>query len=178
VGLSRWPSAARLAALDPEGSTSALLSTHCSQTTRRSAPLCVALWPYWLRRIDLDEANDGSPPRSQRARAQRAPVRRALRGRSARLLRGGTLARGIARAEESYAVATEIGDKRSQWRAMQFLGEFGVANEQRIGECVTWLERGLELARPKDFRPPRRSGSIRSAWRAGSLGWTSTARKA
>jgi tetratricopeptide (TPR) repeat protein len=57
----------------------------------------------------------------------------------------------MAFAEESYAVASEIGDARAEWRAMQFLGEFGIANEQALVDAVTWLERGLELARRQGF---------------------------
>ena len=34
---------------------------------------------------------------------------------------------------------------------MQFLGEFGIANEQRMVDAATWLERGLELARREGF---------------------------
>ena len=57
----------------------------------------------------------------------------------------------MTRAEESYAIACELGDARAQWRAMQFLGEVGIANEQRMGDAATWLERGLELSRREGF---------------------------
>ena len=119
---------------------------------------CVALWPFWLRRIDLDEAQR----RFAEALAA-APERRALRAEAlfaaaALDFRSGAIPRAMARAEESYAVASEIGDARAEWRAMQFIGEFGVANEQGIVDATTWLERGLELARREGFAGPEAIG--------------------
>ena len=111
----------------------AALDTLLARDPQDALRFCVALWPFWLRRIDLDEA--------QRRFAQAlaaAPERTALRAEALSAaaafdFRGGTLARGIARAEESYAIAAEIGDARAEWRALQMLGEFGIANERRDG---------------------------------------------
>ena len=129
----------------------AALDTLLAREPHDALRFCVALWPFWLRRIDLDEAQR----RFAEALAA-APERTALRAEAlwaaaALDFRAGTLVRGAARADESYAVASELGDARAEWRAMQFLGEFGVANEQRIGDAATWLERGLELARREGF---------------------------
>jgi predicted ATPase len=133
----------------------------------------VALWPFWLRRIDLDEARR----RFAEALAA-APERTALRAEAlfaaaAVDFRAGTLARGMAHAEESYSVASEIGDARAEWRAMQFLGEFGIANEQGIAEAATWLERGLELARREGFAASEAIGVYTLGvvrWVVGDLG--------
>lgn len=129
----------------------AALDTLLAREPHEALRFCVALWPFWLRRIDLAEA--------QRRFAETlaaAPERTALRAEAlfaaaALDFRGGTLVRGAERANESYAVAAEIGDTRAEWRAMQLLGEFGVANELGIAEATTWLERGLELARREGF---------------------------
>jgi predicted ATPase len=134
---------------------------------------CVALWPFWLRRIDLDEARR----RFEQALAA-APERTSLRAAglfaaAALDFRSGTLARAMARAHESFDVASEIGDARAEWRAMQFLGEFGIANEDGIVDTVTWLERGLELARREGFAAAEAIGVYTlgvARWVLGDLG--------
>ena len=111
--------------------TCARRSTCCS---RASPPprsrLCVALSPFWLRRIELRR---GATPLRRRARrragADAAAGRGAARGRGDRLPRAARSHAGMALAEESHAVAVEIGDARSEWRALQFLGELGVAGD-------------------------------------------------
>jgi predicted ATPase len=112
--------------------------------------LCVALWPFWLRRIDLHEAQR----RFDEALAA-APERTALRAQAllaaaAIDFRSGALSRGLPHAEESYAVASEIGDAHAEWRALQFLGEFGIASDA-ADIAMPWLERALELARREGF---------------------------
>lgn len=64
--------------------------------------------------------------------------------------RSGTLARGTPLVEESLAIAVELGDSEAEWRALQFLGELGVASDQ-AGVAVPWFERALALAREERF---------------------------
>jgi predicted ATPase len=112
--------------------------------------MALALWPFWMRRIDLQEAQR----RLQEALAaapSRTPLRaQALLAASGVDFRSGELTRGYALAEESLAVAEEIDDARAQWRALQFLGEFGVAADA-ADVAMPWLERGLALARHEGF---------------------------
>lgn len=151
----------------------AALDTLLAHEPHDALRFCVALWPFWLRRIDLDEAQR----RFAEALAA-APERTALRAEALFAaatfdFRGGTLPRGMARAEESYTIAAEIGDARAEWRAMQFLGEFGVANETGIVAAATWLERGLELARREGFAAPEAIGVYTrgvARWVLGDLG--------
>ena len=103
-----------------------------------------------MRRIDLHEAQR----RFDEALAA-APERTALRAEAllaaaAIDFRSGALAGRLAHAEESYAVAAEIGDAHAEWRALQFLGEFGVASDA-ADVAMPWLERALELARREGF---------------------------
>ena len=114
--------------------------------------LCVALWPFWMRRIDLHEAQ-----RRFGEALIAAPERTALRARAllraaAIDFRSGELSRGRRHAEESYSVATEIGDAHAEWRALQLLGEFGLSGDA-TGVAIPWLERALELARREEFAP-------------------------
>ncbi len=108
--------------------------------------LCVALMPFWLRRIDLAEAHrrfahalDAAPePTVLRAEA--------LLAASAVHYRSGTLDAGFERAEEAFDVAVAISDRRSEWHALQRLSEFAVAWDD--GEAARRrLEQGLVIAR-------------------------------
>ncbi len=126
------------------------LDTLLARDPTEALRLCVALWPFWLRRIDLheaqrrfDEALTGAPEHT----ALRA---RALLAASAIDFRSGALSRGLPYAEESYAVACELDDARAQWRALQFLGEYGIASDA-VDVALPWLERALELARREGF---------------------------
>src|SRR4051794_547383 len=111
--------------------------------------LCIALTPFWLRRIELEEAKrrfttalDGAPGRT-------LLLAQTLIAAAAFDFRSGTLAHSTALAEQSHAVAVELGERRAQWRALQFLGELGVASDS--ADAIPWLERALTFAREQGF---------------------------
>ena len=112
--------------------------------------LCVALWPLWLRRMDLHEAQRRFDEALAAAPERTALRARALLGAAAIDFRSGALSRGLPLAEESYAIASEIGDPRAECRALQFLAEFGLASDA-ADVALPWLERALELARRERF---------------------------
>ena len=119
--------------------------------------LCVALSPFWLRRIELEEARRRFAV-ALAAAPELTPLRaEALLAAAAIDFRAGTLARVLELAEESHAAALEIGDARSQWRALQFLGEVGVAGDD-IDVAIPALEQGLALARSERFAPAEALG--------------------
>ena len=128
----------------------AALDTLLESAADDALRLCVALGPFWLRRIDLHEAGRrfeevlAAVPERTAVRAQ------ALLAAAAIDFRSGALARGLQLAEESYVVAFEIGDADGQWRALQFLGEIAVAGDA-ANVAMPWLERALELARREGF---------------------------
>jgi predicted ATPase len=112
--------------------------------------LCVALASFWLARIELEEGKR----RFAEALAA-APERTLLRAEALLAaatmdFRSGTLAHGTPLAEESLAIARELGDAWAQWRALQFLGELGVASDE-ANIAVPWFERALALARAEGF---------------------------
>jgi predicted ATPase len=128
----------------------AALDTLLAPEPHDALRLCVALWPFWVRRIELGEAHR----RFDEALAA-APERTALRAEgffaaAALDLRAGTVVRGTERAEESRAIAAENGDAPGEWRALQILGEMAVAKDD-AADAVTWFERGLALARREGF---------------------------
>ena len=125
------------------------LDTLLEREPETALRFCVALTPFWLRRIELEEAK-----RRFATALEAAPERTSLRAETLMAaaaidFRSGTLARGMALAEESHAVAVEIGDRRAQWRALQFLGEVGVAGD--MADALPWLERALTFARAEGF---------------------------
>ncbi len=125
------------------------LDTLLAREPDNALRLCVALTPFWLRRIELEEAR-----RRFATALEAAPARTLLRAETliaaaAIDFRSGTLAHGMALAKESHAVAVEIGDRRAQWRALQFLGEGGVASDS--ADALPWLERALAFARAEGF---------------------------
>jgi predicted ATPase len=131
----------------------AALETLLADDPGAALRMCVALGPYWLRRIDLREGRRhlaaalAASPQHTAVRAQALIVAAALD------YRGGTVARGAAHAEDSYAIASEIGDGRGQWRALQLLGEFGIAGDA-VEVAIGWLERALALARREGLAAP------------------------
>jgi predicted ATPase len=128
----------------------AALDTLLAHEPDTALRFCVALTPFWLRRIELEEAKRrfasalGAAPERTLLQAETLIAAAAIDFRS------GTLAHGMALAEESYGVAVEIGDRRAQWRALQFLGEVGVASDA-ADVALPWLERALAFARAEGF---------------------------
>jgi predicted ATPase len=118
---------------------------------------CATLWPFWLRRIDLHEAQRGFDAALAAAPERTALRAEALLASAAIDYRSGALARGLENAEESYAVAEEIGDPRAQWRALQRVGEFGIARDA-ADLALPWLEKALELARNQGFAAAAATG--------------------
>jgi predicted ATPase/DNA-binding SARP family transcriptional activator len=111
--------------------------------------LCVALWTFWLRRIDLVEAS-----RRFDAALAAAPARTVLRAEALLALaaleaRGGVLAAGNAHARESLDVAVAVGDLEAEWRALHFLGGFAITFD--VGDAFDWIEQALALARREEF---------------------------
>jgi predicted ATPase len=127
----------------------AALDTLLARRPEDALRLCVALWTFWLRRIDLTEAY-----RRFEAALAAAPERTALRAEAlvavaALEARGGAPAPSVTHARESLDIAAEIGDLEAEWRALHFLGGFGVTYD--VGGAFDWLERALALARREGF---------------------------
>jgi predicted ATPase len=126
------------------------LDTLLERAPRDALRLCVALWPFWLRRIDLHEAQRRFDEALAAAPEHTALRAEALLAAAAIHFRSGALSRGLPYAEESYAVASEIGDARAQWRALQLMGEFGIEIDA-ADVAMPWLARALGLARREGF---------------------------
>jgi len=137
--------------LDPDAANlRAALDTLVARDPESALRFCIASLPFWLRRIDLDAARRrfdevlAATPEHTTLRAQ------GLLAAAAIDFRRGALAHGIAYAEESCIVARELADAHGEWRALQFLGESGVASDA-ADFATEWLERALALARREGF---------------------------
>ena len=140
----REPGAARL---DREAANlRAALDTLATTDPTGALRLCVALMPFWLRRIDLDEAHrrfDASLKAAPQTTALRAE---ALLAAAAVHYRSGTLDAGFERAEQAFDVAVAISDPRAEWHALHRLSEFAVAWDDG-GTARRRLEQALVIAR-------------------------------
>jgi predicted ATPase len=133
--------------------------------------LCTTLLPFWLRRIDLVEARRRFDRSLATATEQSTARARALLAAASIDLRSGAIARGHSHAEESYALAAEIGDAPSQWRALQFRGELSIAHDD-VDVATRSFEQGLELARREGFVTAEAIGVYSLGivhWTAGNL---------
>jgi predicted ATPase len=112
---------------------------------REALRYCVALSPFWLRRIDLQEGHQ----RLAESLAE-APERTALRAAGLLALsaidyRAGDLACGKSHAQESQEIASELADRPAQWRALQRLGEIAVGYDD-APSALHLFESARELA--------------------------------
>jgi len=133
--------------------------------------MCAALLPFWLRRIELEEARRRIAEALAACR-ELSPLRsEALLAAAAIEFRSGTLSRGETFVEESRALAAEIGDAQREWRALEFFGEFALAVDDAEAAAER-LERALALARRTGFTAGE-AISVHSlavaAWTAGDL---------
>ncbi|HUO72162.1 MAG TPA: tetratricopeptide repeat protein [Solirubrobacteraceae bacterium] len=140
-------------------------------TLLRTAPaealrFCVALLPFWLRRIDLHEAERRFDEVLAAAPERTAARTDALHAAAAIGFRRGSLARAQTYTEENLSVAKEIGDAHAQWRALQLLGECGIAYDA-ADRAICWLERALALARRQRFA----AAEAISAYTLGVVDW-------
>ena len=158
--------------LDPEAANlQAALDTLLAVDQPAALRLCVALWPFWLRRIDLEEAHR----RLEEALAavpERTETRAAaLLAASALDLRAARLDRAESAALECKAVAEEIDDRWSHWLALHFLGGIAISRDDSAAAVETFGQ-ALELARREGFAGPAALGIYSLAvarWRLGDL---------
>jgi predicted ATPase len=131
------------ARLDREAAN--LRAAHEAVSGEDALRYCVALLPFWLRRIDLEEGHDrltaalAAEPQPSELRAA------ALLAVSAIDFRAGMLSCGETHARESYEIAADIGDPRMQWRGLQRLAEFAIVRDD-AGCASSQFDRARDLA--------------------------------
>jgi predicted ATPase len=158
--------------LDPDAANlRAAFDTLLAREPGEALRLAVALWPFWLRRIDLSEARRRLADALAAAPEPTALRAEGLLAAAAIDFRAGALAIGGALAAESLSVASGLGDAPAEWRAVHFLGGFAVALDDGKA-AAAWFERALELARREGLAGPEAlcvySLGV-SAWLVGDL---------
>jgi predicted ATPase len=112
---------------------------------REALRYCVALAPFWMRRIDLQEAHERLAE-SLAAAPERSALRAAgLLAMSAVDYRAGDLACGAGHAQESREISIELGDEQAEWRALQRLGEIAVGYDD-ASSALRLLGQARDLA--------------------------------
>jgi predicted ATPase len=133
--------------------------------------LCVSLWPFWLRRIDLEEGHRRLAE-ALAAVPERTETREAaLLAASALDLRAGRLERAEVAIAECRAIAEEIGDARAHWLALHFLGGIAISRDDSPA-AVEAFEQALGLARREGFAGATALGVYSlgvARWRLGDL---------
>jgi predicted ATPase len=165
-------SSAGAAALDrDEANLSAALDTLLDSDPERALRLCLALWRFWLRRVDFAEA-----ARRFDSALDRVPTTSPLRAAgilaaSGIDVRAGLMARGKQRTLESLEIARETDDRAGEWRALHRLGALGLTPGPDE-DAQEWLSKAIALARKEGFAAREAIGVYSlgvAAWLAGDL---------
>jgi predicted ATPase len=135
-----------LARLDAEqDNLRAALGTLLEWTPSEALRLCVALSPFWLRWIELEEGRRWFAD-ALAAVPERTDLRaRALLAVAAICSRAGRSALADEYARKGLAIGREHDDPALQWRALNLLGGHAVHYEAAAG--VPWFEQAIEIAR-------------------------------
>jgi predicted ATPase len=126
------------------------LDTLLARDPTEALRLCALLWPFWLRRIDLAEAQ-----RRFAAALDAAPERTRLHADALRAvatidMRSGMLAVGREHVQEALEIAVEIGDRNAEWQALHLMGGYAIARDDGP-DAAYWFDLALELARREGF---------------------------
>jgi len=126
------------------------LATLIERDPTEALRFSVALRWFWMRRIDLHEAQ-WRLQQSLAATSERTALRGgALLAMAAVAYRSGELGTAFAYASDSYAVAIEVDDAHAEWQALQFLAECAIARDA-ADDALHWSGRALSLARRCGF---------------------------
>jgi predicted ATPase len=134
----RWGESPRL-----DADAANLRAAHDALDPEERLRYCIALLPFWMRRIDLDQSRRRFAGALDAAPAPTELRARALIAASAIDYRAGTLAHSAKLVEESLEIARKLGATRVEWLGLQ-----------RLGECAVGWDDG-ELA-SKRFERSRR----------------------
>ncbi len=147
------------------------LDTLLAVDPQEALRLCVALWPFWLRRIDLEEGHRRLTEALAAVPERTETREQALLAASRLDLRAARLERAEAAALECKAIAEEIGDPRSHWLALHFLGGIAMSRDDSAA-AVEIFEQALDLARREGFAAAAALGVYSlgvARWRLGDL---------
>ncbi|HEU5215850.1 MAG TPA: tetratricopeptide repeat protein [Gaiellaceae bacterium] len=139
-----------------------LLETDPDEALRLSA----AVWPFWLRRIELPEARHWLGESLGRTSGASPERIRALLGHAAIEFRSGDAGFGLVKVEEALALARELGDPSLEWRTLHFRAAVEIADDDGA-RAASFYEPALALAREHGLA----EAEAVSAYSLGAAAW-------
>jgi len=137
----------QLTGLDSEqGNLRVALETLLDTNPEEALRLSAAVWPFWLRRIELPEARHWLTESLERAPGDSPERIRALLGDAAIEFRSGDAGFGLAKVEEAVALARRLGDPALEWRTLHFRAAVEIAADDGV-QAASFYEPALALAR-------------------------------
>jgi predicted ATPase len=110
--------------------------------------LTAAVWPFWLRRIELSEARHWLGQALDRAPDDSPERITALLGHAAIEFRSGDTGFGLPRVEEALALAHRLGDPALEWRTLHFRAAVEIADDDGAS-AASYYEPALAFARER-----------------------------
>jgi predicted ATPase len=133
-----------------QGNLRVALETLLEADPDEALSLSAAVWPFWLRRIELPEARHWLEESLQRAPGVSPERIRALLGHAAIEFRSGDAGFGLAKVEEALALARRLGDPALEWRTFHFRAAVEIADDDGVA-AASFYEPALALAREHEL---------------------------
>jgi predicted ATPase len=129
-----------------QGNLRVALETLLQTDPEEALRLTAAVWPFWLRRIELPEARHWLGQSLERAQAVSPDRIKALLGHAAIEFRSGDVGYGLAKVEEALELARRLGDPALQWLTLHFRAAVEIAADDGA-RAAGFYEAALALAR-------------------------------
>ena len=149
-----------------QGNHRVALETLLEHDPEEALRLSAAVWPFWLRRIELPEARHWLGETLERAPGASPERLSALLGHAAIEFRSGDAGFGLAKVEEALALARELGDPRLEWRTFHFRAAVEIADDEGV-RAASFYEPALALAREHGLA----AAEAVSAYSLGAAAW-------
>jgi predicted ATPase len=157
----------QLTGLDAEqGNLRVALETWLDADPQEALRLCAAVWPFWLRRIELREARHWLAESLERATGLTPERVKALLGHAAIEFRSGDAGYGLPKVEEALSLAQQLGDPALEWRALHFRAAVEIADDDGV-RAASFYEPALLLAREHALAP----AEAVTAYSLGAAAW-------
>ena len=159
--------APQLTGLEAEqGNLRVALETLLEEDPEAALRLSAAVWPFWLRRIELPEARHWLGESLLRAPAVSPERISALLGHAAIEFRAGDAGFGLVKVEEALELARQLGDPALEWRAFHFRAAVEMADDEGQ-RAASFYEPALALAQEHGLA----EAAAVSAYSLGAAAW-------
>jgi predicted ATPase/predicted negative regulator of RcsB-dependent stress response len=149
-----------------QGNLRVALETLLETDPEAALRLSAAVWPFWLRRIELPEARHWLGESLERAQGVSPERIRALLGHAAIEFRSGDTGFGLAKVEEALELARRLGDPALEWLTFHFRAAVEIAADDGVS-ATSFYEPALALAREHGLA----AAEAVSAYSLGAAAW-------